>query len=119
MKRPEQALHKTVARYLDLFLPKTATWFHPANGGYRRKVEAAILKGMGVRAGIPDIVIVWEGRAYFIELKAGTGKLTDHQVNMMRLLTDAGAGWRCCTSLNDVMETLKGWGFPLKARMAA
>jgi len=118
MKRPEQALHQQVSRYLDVALPKTATWFHPANGGYRRKVEAKILKSMGVKAGVPDLVIIWEGRAYFIELKAGTGKLTEHQVEMMRCLTGAGAGWRCCTSLDGVIETLEGWGIPLKARAA-
>lgn len=118
MKRPEQALHQSVARYLDGYLPKSATWFHPANGGYRRPIEAKILKSLGVKAGIPDIAIVWEGRAYFIELKAGTGKLTDHQVNMMRELTDAGAGWRVCMSLDAVIETLKGWGIPLRARAA-
>jgi hypothetical protein len=118
MRRPEQALQKQVARYLDFALPKTATWFHPANGGYRRKAEARIFKGLGVKAGVPDIVIIWEGRAYFIELKAGTNKLTEHQVNMMRSLTDAGAGWHCCTSLESVTETLDGWGIPLKARAA-
>jgi hypothetical protein len=29
--------------------------FHPANGGYRRPVEAKILQGQGVRAGVPDV----------------------------------------------------------------
>ena len=32
--------------------------FHPANGGWRSRVEAAILKGMGVRAGVPDIIAI-------------------------------------------------------------
>jgi len=32
--------------------------FHPANGGYRRQVEAARLRGLGVRPGVPDVVAI-------------------------------------------------------------
>ena len=50
--------------------------FHPANGGWRSRVEAAILKGMGVRAGVPDIIAVKGGRGHALELKAPGGHLT-------------------------------------------
>ena len=32
--------------------------FHPANGGYRRSTEAARLKGLGMRPGVPAQVVI-------------------------------------------------------------
>src|SRR5215471_5481753 len=37
---------------------------HVANGGYRRPTEAAILKGLGVVAGVPDVILIHRGRCY-------------------------------------------------------
>ena len=39
------------------------------NGGFRRPVEAARLKGLGVRPGVPDVVAFHLGQVYAIELK--------------------------------------------------
>jgi hypothetical protein len=41
--------------------------FHPPNGGWRWHIEAAILKGLGVRAGVPDVIAVKDGRIYGLE----------------------------------------------------
>jgi hypothetical protein len=38
--------------------------FHPANGGWRSRTEAAILKELGVVAGVPGIILMREGRTY-------------------------------------------------------
>jgi len=32
--------------------------FHSANGGFRKPVEAAIMKGLGVTAGVPDVIAI-------------------------------------------------------------
>ena len=44
--------------------------FHPANGGYRRPLEAKILQGLAVTSGLPDVIAVKDGRCYARELKA-------------------------------------------------
>jgi hypothetical protein len=50
------------------------------NGGKRSKVEAAILIGMGVRAGAADLcVILPGGRCGWVELKHGDGRLSKEQ----------------------------------------
>src|SRR5215211_2045081 len=36
--------------------------FHPANGGARRRVEAALLKGLGVVPDVPDVIAIKAGR---------------------------------------------------------
>jgi hypothetical protein len=59
--QPEQQIQRAVFEHLALRGASTVFAFHPANGGWRSCVEAAILKGMGVRAGVPDIVAIKGG----------------------------------------------------------
>ena len=56
--RPEEALQRAVASYLDLALPHDAVWFHPPNGGARSKAEAGIFKA---RSQGPDTIMYWDG----------------------------------------------------------
>lgn len=72
MKRPEQEIQKAIATALRQLegLTGNFVFFHVPNGGKRGKVEAAIMKAMGVRAGVPDLVILPRGGVpLFIELK--------------------------------------------------
>lgn len=114
----EAQLHKTVVQYLDLALPADAAWHHSPMGGKRPKGEGGKLKGMGARAGWPDITIIWQGQAYFIELKAGKRGLSAVQENMIDKLLVAGAGVYVARSIYEVEYTLNSWGIPLKARAA-
>jgi hypothetical protein len=58
--------------------------FHPANGGKRPPGEAGKLKALGVRPGVPDLMLPlpspsgrWRGLA--LELKAPSGRLAEDQ----------------------------------------
>ncbi len=115
---PEQAFHRAAARFLDLALPDDATWFHPANGGARRRKEAAILSGLGVKAGIPDLIVVHRGRLIAVELKAPGGRLTPAQKAMHRRLALAGAVVTTVTSLDELASFLAIL-VPLRATVAA
>jgi hypothetical protein len=80
----EDNFQKAVARYLDA---KGVLWFHCPNGGHRNVAEAAKLKAMGAKAGIPDILILEPRKncyGFAIELKVGKNKCTDHQNEMRR-----------------------------------
>ena len=80
----EDNFQKAVARYLDA---KGVLWVHCPNGGHRNVAEAAKLKAMGVKAGIPDILILEPRKFCYglaIELKVGKNKCTDHQKEMQR-----------------------------------
>lgn len=119
MKREEQHLQQQVVRYLDLALP-SLIWFHCPNGGGRTPVEGAILKSMGVRAGVPDLVFVLpDGRAAFIELKAGKGVLTPAQKAFRANCEQQRIPHAVCTSLAEVQGTLDAWGLHTRARVAA
>ena len=58
----EQRIQRAVFEHLAIRAASTVFAFHPANGGWRSRVEAAILKGMGVRAGVPDIIAIKDAR---------------------------------------------------------
>jgi len=102
--RPEQQIQRAVFEHLAIRAASTVFAFHPANGGWRSRVEAAILKGMGVRAGVPDIIAIKGGQCYALELKASDGRLTPVQRDAHAALVAAGArspGWRrgaCCAA---------------------
>ena len=53
--------------------------FHVPNGGARNKIEGMQLKASGVIAGIPDIILLWQGKAYGFEFKTLTGHLSPAQ----------------------------------------
>jgi hypothetical protein len=70
MDRHEQAIQRAIFAHFTARGARDCYAFHCPNGGARSKVEAAILKGLGVRAGVPDIIAIRDGRAYALELKA-------------------------------------------------
>jgi hypothetical protein len=118
MNRPEQDLQKAVAQYLDATLGPRVFWTAiPAGGG--GGVRGAILKGMGYKAGTPDILIVHEGRAYWIEMKSPRGRVSDEQDLILTRLYDAGCPTGLCRSLEQVAELLGRWRIPTRGRIAA
>ncbi len=117
-QHPEAALQRTVKRYLDVALPSDCWWTTiPAGGG--GKVRGAIIKGMGYKPGTPDIEIIWQGQAHFIELKAGKQPLSKVQDACHADLVAAGAHVAVCRSVAAVEGTLRGWGLPLRATTGA
>jgi hypothetical protein len=84
--------------------------FHPANGGYRRPIEAKILKGLGVRAGVPDIIAIHNGRCFALELKAEGGRATDKQLAAIAALREAGAFTAITEGLDRALGCLEAWG---------
>lgn len=112
-KMQEQQLHKAVYELLSAILtPETFATTFPAGGGGR--VRGAVLKSMGLKAGVPDWLIVHGGKAYFIELKAPEGSLSKEQIYCFPKLEAAGASIMVCRSLNDVTAALAIWNIPTR-----
>ena len=120
MRHDEDALQTSVALYLDL---RRLLWCHVPNGGYRRKKEAARLKGMGVKPGVPDVLIFepWLDRetgevgfGLAIELKVGRNKTTRHQDQWLAALRRRGWKTTVARSLSEaqafVERWIEGWG---------
>lgn len=129
-RRPAQTEHQfhvAVARYLDAVL-RPPTWWttFPAGGG--GKVRGAKLKAMGLRAGVPDIIVMHPSPSILpstvvigIELKAVKGRQSPEQREVDAAFDAAGARYRIARSIEDVHAILRAADIPLRtvARAAA
>ena len=106
-QRPEQALQRQVMQWLDFCLPPDAFAFAVPNAARRGLVDGAWMKATGMRAGVPDLVIIHRGKAVFVELKAGRGKLTVAQELMHERLTLCGAIVATFNSFDTVCEFVR------------
>ena len=109
-RRPEQDVQKAIAEHLRLRRAPGVYWFHPANGGYRKPLEAAIMKSLGVTAGVPDLICIREGKTYGLELKAPNGRLNESQRTAHEEMKAAGAEVAVAVGIDQALEWLEGWG---------
>lgn len=112
--KPEQNFHIQVADLLTRCLPKDALFHHSPNGGMRNVIEAVNFKKMGTKAGFPDIIIIYQRRAYFIELKAPGQYLSDEQRDIHARLQDCGAAVETCRTIEQIANRLHAWDIPFK-----
>jgi hypothetical protein len=108
-RRPEDALQRTVLQHLKIRAPSDAFYFHPANGGQRTAIEAAILSGLGVRAGVPDLIIIYGGEVFGLELKAEGGKPTGLQLETQTAMRRASAKVATAIGLDRALHQLEAW----------
>lgn len=110
MKRVEQQIQRAVFQHLAARAAPGVFAFHVPNGGYRRPIEAAILKGLGTKAGVPDIIAIRDGHTYALELKATGNKPTPTQSETMAVMERAGATVAVAVGLDDALRQLEQWG---------
>jgi len=84
----EQTLQAKIIKYMT------------AKGAYVVKVITAS------KAGIPDILICYEGKFYGIEVKAGKNKVSGLQIANLKRIQECGGVAILAYSLNDVKENL-------------
>ena len=109
-RNPEQQLHIAVAQYLNLALPERSFWTTIPSGGGGR-VRGALLKAMGLRRGVPDLMVIQGGRCAFIELKAPGKHPTLEQRDCHDDIKNAGAWVFVCRSIEDVERLLRSAQF--------
>lgn len=101
---------------LPFILPRDAFMFAVPNGGYRSPVEAAILKGLGVVAGVHDLIVLWDRRAFLMEVKARDGVLSDSQIETHPKIERTGCPGTLVRSLQDAIAFLRECGIPLNIK---
>src|SRR6516225_1564315 len=97
--QPESRLQAAIVAHLKARAVKGLYWFAIPNGGLRSKAEARVMQSTGTRPGVPDLAFVYEGRAYFLEVKTEHGRPTEHQlkaiadINMPAAMPSLAVGW--------------------------
>jgi VRR-NUC domain-containing protein len=105
----EQAVQRAVCLHLRQRGARGLLWFHVPNGGHRKPVEAAIFNGLGVRAGVSDLILLRDGRAFALELKTERGRPTAAQTQFISEFRAAGGEASVVNGLNQALHTLETW----------
>lgn len=114
--RHEDAIQRAVICHIQRRKFPNVSYFAVPNGGLRARKEAAIMQGLGTRAGVPDIVLIHNGQAYFLELKRDKGGRTSPaQAAMAAELRAAGADVAVCAGIDAAIAQLERWGLIRKA----
>jgi len=117
MRRVEQAFQQRVAYILDLVRTPAWLWWHVPNGGWRSKVEAGILKSMGLKAGVHDVHILFAGRLHTIELKAPGETMEPEQETFADDMRAAGGLCAVAETVEQVMALLDTWNIPQRVKV--
>jgi hypothetical protein len=91
-KNLESSLQIMCVRWFKMQYPEKLI-HHSPNGGQRNLLEAIRFKAMGTMAGFPDVFIPepeGDKHGLFIEMKYGTGVLSDYQKACMSRLNERG-----------------------------
>lgn len=111
MRREEDQIQAAVVLHLTTRAAPGVSWFAVPNGGYRRAAEARIMRSLGTRAGVPDIIVIRDGRAFGLELKrVKGGRLSPAQRDMQEELAGAGMTIATAHGLDAALAVLEEWG---------
>jgi hypothetical protein len=105
MKHLESAIQKACVRYFRYQYPQYLIYAN-ANGGARSSVEAGIMKGEGVLAGIPDLTIITDDRVIWVEMKSSSGAVSQLQDAMMKKIQNLGHIAIVVRSLDEFITNL-------------
>jgi hypothetical protein len=70
----------------------------------------AIMKKMGLIPGVADLVLVKNGRAYFMEVKTEKGRQSKSQTIFERRAGEVGSLYAIVRSLDEAVWTMREWG---------
>ena len=68
------------------------------------------LKKMGLTPGVSDLVIVHDGKSYFMEVKRHGGQLTQSQIRFRNDVYRCGSEYAVVRSVDEAINALKVWG---------
>jgi hypothetical protein len=118
IRRPEQAIQKAVFQHIrQRGVPGLVAWHTPNGAFYGGKrsgkgvaIQGSIMAGLGVRAGVSDVILVLKGKIYAMELKAPGGRASEAQMKFLADIDAAGAYTAMPASLDAALATLETWG---------
>ena len=120
---PESALHTQIADAFRLEIapagrvsPQGVCWFSVDIAAYSG-VAPGLRTRRGVVAGIPDMVVLYEGRAYWIEVKAHDGILSEVQRTVAVAILTADCGYGIARDMAEAVQLLDSWRIPRQHRV--
>lgn len=120
MRHIESQIQQSCFAWFRLQFPDLSMlMFAVPNGGSRRRIEAAIMKGEGVTAGVADILFLYPNEQYHglcIEMKSKTGKQQESQKRFQQAVEAQGYQYAIVRSLEEFIELVKKYIFSPRKR---
>ena len=115
MRHIEEDLQIACVTWFSLQFPSIAKLLHHSpNGGKRNAREAARFKNMGVRAGFPDLILLYPSGGFHslcIEFKtpSKSSRQTPTQKEWQALAEAHGNKYSVCRSLEDFQQVIRAY----------
>ena len=111
MRHEESKIQQSFIKWIRHQYPYIICFAIP-NGGNRSKIEAAIMKGEGVLAGVADLFIMkpnTKKHGLFIEVKTLKGKLTKSQEEFKKNSISNRYEYVICRNLYEFINTVDNY----------
>ncbi|WP_282026878.1 VRR-NUC domain-containing protein [Limimaricola cinnabarinus] len=108
----EGPVHKAILAYLRAALPGAVIHHSPNETKWRstramHTVQKA--KAMGTLSGFPDLLVIYCGSVWCIEVKAPKGRLSDAQRAVGADIEAMGGRWGVARSVDDARALVEAW----------
>ena len=114
----ERRTHIRLARLLDYYLDHSRVFWTSIENRPVSAVSGKYQKLMGVRAGVPDVLVFYRGETgiviVWVELKSRSGSFTTVQHQVCKELLAAGALYFAARSARAVLAALLRAGVPFR-----
>ena len=114
----EWVLQRAIVAYLSKALPTTAYYTSIDIGSAGSAMQGSLRKARGVKPGIADVLIVYQGVSLWLEIKAGT-QLSEAQKLFRDVLQHNGHYWSLVRCPEDAEAACLQAGIPLRATFAS
>jgi hypothetical protein len=113
----EATIHATIVRHLHVRGVRNCVWFHVGNGGFRLPTEAKRFAGLGVRAGVADLILLHDTKFHALEIKRDRKvRVSPAQRAFVKDVRAAGGVADIGYGLDDCLLILERWQL-LRGRM--
>jgi len=120
MKHEETKIHQAVVGHLKLRGVPGLVYFHAPMGiQAASKIQGALAKSMGARAGVSDLILVHDRKIFALELKTEGGRATEPQLEFISDMERQGAFCAIAYGIDQALKTLEAWGLFRSAARAA
>ena len=113
----EREIQRTIIDYARAIAPHVTVVHYPAVGGpgIDNRRRSAIMKGDGVAAGFPDLIVLWQAgtpprlETAYVEVKSAIGRLSPVQAAWRDHITGMGGRWGLVREPLEFANLLVEW----------
>lgn len=110
----EGPIHKAILAYLRAALPGAVIHHSPnelnlSANPKSKAIAQAKAKAMGMLRGFPDLLVIYCGSVWCIEVKAPKGRISDAQQQVGADIEAMGGRWGIARSVDDARALVEAW----------